>query len=396
MSTPTPRLGRNSFRAIADALAAEIASGEKAPGVFLGTERELQEQYGAGRSTIRKVLATLVDEGWAVNVPNKGVFAGRGLKPNQGNRIALVQNGTYVQRVLAERFAARLQEKGFELESVGGKADYPLEYALQQVLDGGYAGAIVWCFHPYPNAELVARLSRQVPVVALDHRMGRADTDVIGFDHEGAAYDVTTHLINQGCRRIGLTGMLDTLDITVHRIQGYMRAMFDHGLQPNASEFAFTWTSGQERAQDSLLESCLRGGSRPDGLLVLQDLFVPSAVAPALRAGLSLPHDLKIATIGDDIDIDIDGVGLTAAAFDWEMLVDRALTLLAQRLSDLHQPPKTITLPHRLIVRGSCGAPESLWTPNPHTLTGFQGAVPLPRPSYRFRSRWSVETRHTD
>jgi DNA-binding LacI/PurR family transcriptional regulator len=389
-----PRLGRNSYRKIADSLAAKIAAGEIAPGHFLGTERELQEAYGASRSTVRKVLSTLIEQGWAVSVPNKGVVAGRGLKPLSGTRIALVENGTYVQRVLRDRFQARLDTRGYSLNSIGGTDDYPLEYALQQVLDGDFSGALVWCFHAFPDPTLVEKLARQVPIVALDHRLGRADTDLVTFDHEAAGYEATAQLIRSGARRIGLTGMLDTLDITVARIQGYMRAMFEHDLNPNPADFVFTWTSGSIEHDTASLEMLLRSSSRPDAFLVLQDFCVPATVDAALRAGLSLPADLRLATIGDDLTLDVDGIGLTSVAFDWEVLVEQALQMLVNRINDLHQPPQTLTAPHRLIVRGSCGAPEAQWTPEPERLTGFQGVVPLPKPIHRYRLRWSVHREH--
>ena len=60
--------------------------------------------------------------------------------------------------------------------------------------------------------------------------------------------------------------------------------------------------------------------ARPDALFVLQDVFVPTVVECALRAGLSVPGDLRLATLGDDLDVTVDGVGMTAVAFDWEAL----------------------------------------------------------------------------
>ena len=95
------RIVRNGYREIVSALQARIEGSQFEAGAFLPTERELQQEFGAGRSTIRKALAELVELGWAQNVPNKGVVAGRGLRPVANGRIALVENGTFVQRVLA-------------------------------------------------------------------------------------------------------------------------------------------------------------------------------------------------------------------------------------------------------------------------------------------------------
>lgn len=391
VATKPGRLNRNGYREIVAALQARIESGQISAGNFIATEKELQDEFGAGRSTIRKVLSTLVEEGWAVNVPKKGVFAGRGLKAMPGNRIAFVENDTLVQKILGRRFESGLMQRGLQLSPIGGVENYPLEYALQQVLDGEYAGALVWCFHLDPDPELISRVTREIPVVALDHRLGRAETDLVTFDHEEAAFEATSHLIQQGCRRIGVTGMLDTLDVTVSRLRGYLRAMFQHDLQPLPNDFLFTHTSGLTEPRTESLEASLRSGNRPDGLLLLQDFCAPQIIECALRSGLSLPHDLKLAALGDDCSCSVDGMGLTSISFDWLTLADISLDLLKDRLQDLQRPAQIRTAPHKLIVRGLSGAPSSQWTPDAEqTFSAEQ--IGVPRRNHLYQSPWRPES----
>ena len=387
------RIVRNGYREIVSTLQARIEGSQVEVGAFLPTERELQQEFGAGRSTIRKALAELVDLGWAQSVPNRGVVAGRGLRPAANGRIALVENGTFVQRTLGARFETMLGKGGRHLVPVGGRPDYPMAYALQRVLDEEFAGAIIWSFDGFPDADLVSRVTRTLPIVALDHRLGAAETDLVTFDHEGAAYAATEALLAQGARRVGVTGMLDTLDITHARFRGYVHAMLAHGLQPDPSDFAFCSTSGDPTPRVEGLEARLRGGTRPDALLVLQDFCVPVVIEAALRAGLSLPRDLRLAAIGDDIDVSVDGIGMTAIAFDWEALAVEAFLLLDERLADLHRSPQVRTVPHRLVIRGLCGAPPSEWTPQPQSATGFRGELPIPRSAFDFTSGWHCQTR---
>lgn len=381
------RIIRNGYKEITATLRDRISSGMIAPGNYIATEKDLQQEFGAGRSTIRKVLSVLVEEGWAVNVPKKGVFAGRGLKRVPSSTIAFVENDTFVHKILGMRYEAGLKERGLRMKHVGGQENFPLEYALQQVLDGQYAGALIWCFHVSPDMDLVSRLIKELPVVALDHKLGKGETDMVTFDHEGAAYEATKHLIDQGCQRIGITGMLDTLDVTNARILGYMRAMFDHDLQPDPRDYQFIFTSGMSIPRTEALSELLRSTSRPDGLLVLQDFCASAVVESALRAGLSLPTDLKLATLGDEFDVSVDGLGLTAVSFDWLALADLSLDLLKVRLQDLHRQPQTRVAPHKLIVRGLSGAPQSQWTPEedqPHP----EAAHGLSKPHHQYQSSW--------
>ncbi len=56
---PIPR-----YRSIAEQLRAEIVSGEASAGGALPTEADLVARYGASRSTVRKALTVLKQEGW--------------------------------------------------------------------------------------------------------------------------------------------------------------------------------------------------------------------------------------------------------------------------------------------------------------------------------------------
>lgn len=386
------RIGRNGYVDIVEVLRQRLMSSDMIPGQFIATEKELQQEFGAGRSTIRKVLAELVEEGWAVNVPKKGVFVGRGIRPSQSNTIAFLENGTYVQSLLGARFEELGVSANLEVERIGRTADYPFGYALQKVLDGDYAGALIWGFAIDPDENAVNKLTRSVPVVALDHKLGQSDTDIVRFDHERAGYELTTHLIQQGCKRIGITGMLDTLETTIARLQGVLTACFSHGIQPNPEDFQFVSTSGDTKPKVGGLHRLFREGSRPDGMVILHDFLAPSVVETALRCGLSLPHDLKLGMIGDDFSVDVDGLGMTSIRFDWNQLSLEAFDLLQERLADLQRPPVVRTLPFELAVRGLCGAVgRDLESPRkdlsiPHTFSysnPWRVQPSLPRPQSR-------------
>ncbi|MES1227501.1 MAG: winged helix-turn-helix domain-containing protein, partial [Armatimonadota bacterium] len=55
---------RNSFLNIAQTLQSRIESGEIEKGRLLPTEREIQEEFGVSRSTVRRALARLTETGW--------------------------------------------------------------------------------------------------------------------------------------------------------------------------------------------------------------------------------------------------------------------------------------------------------------------------------------------
>ncbi len=362
------RIARNGFRNITASLRDRIEAGEFIAGAYLPTERELQAGFGASRATVRKALAALIDSGWAFNVPKKGVVATRGLKPGLSKNIAFVHIDDFSLTSLNELLARLLEEKGLNLVHFWGPTNQPMEDALRRAAEENFAGAFVWSYKGFPDGDLLRMAAGQLPIIALDHRIGDLEADLVTFDHEAAAYEATEMLVQAGCKVIGITGMLDMLEITHHRICGYMRAMFDYGLQPLTNDFLFTYTSGMQEPDTSGLLHRLSSSDRPDGLLVLQDILVPATAKAIQSAGLSLSNDLKLSTIGVVLQPEVRESIVAGIELDWQSLAHQAVGLLTERLEYLHRPPKVCYAPHGLTVGPVCdSAPENLQTPDPST-----------------------------
>lgn len=394
MQRKAARIARNGFLDITANLRARIEAGEIGSGDYLPTERELQAQFAASRTTIRKALARLVDLGVAKNVPNKGVIAGSHASRVTGSdQIALIDEGTYLLKLIGADLSDLLIREGLHLVQLAQSWHYPMEYSLQRVMDQEFAGAIVWSYKEFLDHSLVTMAAKHVPIVALDHALEGVETDQVTLDHEAAAYTATEQLIKNGCKRIGVTGMLDMLDITHKRLRGYMRAMFAHDLQPEPRNFVFTFTSTESLPhQTDLLEFRLQSDDRPDGLVVLQDFCVPRVLECILQCGLSVPHDVKLVTLGDDVEVTVDGIGLTAVAFEWHALAQHAVQLLLDRMADPRRPVQVRYAPHRLIVRGMCGAPPEQWTTEPPGPALVAGQSSFPRSHFVFSSTASSKS----
>lgn len=67
-------MGREVWKSIKDALAAQIANGELAPGTRLPTEIELCRTYEAGRHSVRRAVQALAVEGKLRVVQGSGTF----------------------------------------------------------------------------------------------------------------------------------------------------------------------------------------------------------------------------------------------------------------------------------------------------------------------------------
>jgi DNA-binding GntR family transcriptional regulator len=62
------------YRQLADALRAQIVSGDLPPGRRMPSETELEQASGLARGTIRKSIETLREDGLIITVKGKGSF----------------------------------------------------------------------------------------------------------------------------------------------------------------------------------------------------------------------------------------------------------------------------------------------------------------------------------
>lgn len=62
------------YRQLAAILKARIARGDWAPGRRMASENDLVQQYGLARTTVRRAIAVLVEDGAVTVVPQRGTF----------------------------------------------------------------------------------------------------------------------------------------------------------------------------------------------------------------------------------------------------------------------------------------------------------------------------------
>ena len=341
---------QKSYHSIASDLVAKINAGLFAEGTFLPIERDLISVYGVTRTTIRRALAALVEEGHGQLVPNKGVLAVRKSAPGS-KAIAFIDGSTLVLRSLYAQLNAAFLNLDYHLVHIDSQL-IGLENALLFAQDRHLEGAFVWSFEGFPDVELLERIQAGMPIVALDHRLGSFDSDIVTFDYFQMAQDATGHLIRSGRKRVAVTGMLDMLDTTHDRFSGYMRGQFVNGRSPDVRDFVFCHTSGYAEPNYEQLMNRLRDPDRPDALFVMQDEFVPGVVDAVLQCGLSIPGDIAVATIGDDVVVTVEGQEVTAVRCDWEGFSQEAMNLMLKRIREPAGPRMRIVGRHELVPGG--------------------------------------------
>lgn len=348
------------YQAIAEELRKRIRDGSSVPGSLFPTERELREEFSVSRSTVRRALKALIDSGWAESSPNRGVLAKQGPAPGRTTNVAYVDHGQSIHRYLFFLVGRLLQHRGYHLVHVDSEilgVEGALEYAAEQ----GFSAAFVWSKKGYPDPERLRKVQSEIPIIAINHGLPAFPTDLVTEDNFGGGRVAACHLARHGRKRIAISGMMDMLDINHERFSGYLMGQFDCGLSPSPRDFLFCFTSGMETPDMQPLVRRLHDPDRPDAIFVLQDMFARDVVDAVFQAGLRIPEDVAVIAFGTDAPLRIDDIGLSVVAIDMEAIAEALVERFTSRMESPLRPPAVVSLPVRLVVRGSCGEPAAEW-----------------------------------
>lgn len=352
-----------SYRDVADSLRDRIRNGEHRPGNLLPTERELQVTFGVSRSTVRRALQNLVESGWAETRPNRGTVGVLGRQNPTSTFVGFVDDANVAHQSLFFRLSSVLEKRGLHLAMVDS-AGRGTEAALEACAERGFGAAVVWSKTGTPNLERLEAVAGQIPIVAVDHSLRGFRCDLIKAQMYEGARHMVRHLVSMGRRRIAITGWMDGLDTSQERFAGYLHGLYEAEIQPQARNFVpFAPNDGDIDLE--LLNYRLRQPDRPDAVFMTSDVHVAAVAECIQAAGLRIPEDVALVGAGNDVPYRVGSVALTTLAIDWDDVAEVIAERLILRSRAPHAEPVEQSVPVRLIVRGTCGAPRSEWTDFP-------------------------------
>ncbi|MEO6805920.1 MAG: LacI family DNA-binding transcriptional regulator [Edaphobacter sp.] len=194
----------------------------------------------------------------------------------------------------------------------------------------------------------------RTPYLLFDRNFPHLAAHFVGTDDVKVGEMATKHLIGIGRNRIAHIGGKNTSP-SFDRLRGYRNALTDGGL--TVPERYIVVRERMEESGDVVgfqaMQELLKLQSKPDAVFCYNDLTAVGAIDATLKAGLRVPEDIAFIGCGNlryanylrvplsSIDHGTAELGRIAGEF--------ALELSAKP----EQPPKSVLIPSRLVVRES-------------------------------------------
>jgi LacI family transcriptional regulator len=328
------------------------------------TLREVAARAGVSRATVSLVLresplvAAETRERVRVAVHELGYTYHRGaamMRASRSHTIGLIvtdiTNPFFGE--MAVGVDAAMDEAGYVSFLVSTDEDLGRqERFLRRMREQGVDG-VVLCPAVGTPPELIRRLHEwRVPCVQALRRVGNeAPGDHAAADNRLGLEQVVEHLVHLGHQRIAYLGDNLGSSVSRDRREGFNAAMRRHGLDTGPMIKVPVSRQAGAEAMGALLD----GATPPTAVVCFNDVVAFGAMLGLERRGLRAGRDMAVTGVDDLPESAQCEPGLTTVSTLPRQVGVEAGRLLLRRIAEPERTPEQVTLPTRLMVRGSCG-----------------------------------------
>lgn len=197
-------------------------------------------------------------------------------------------------------------------------------------------------------------LKKGIPVVLFDrireHPEFRCTTVVI--DNRKAGYEMTSHLLEQGCRRILFISDNRISNVYHERFYGYKEALRENGV-PFDPEMAIEDILNEASGKRTV-DLIRTMKPMPDAIFAANDVSAAAILSELKNAGIRVPGDMAVAGFNNVQISRVVEPGLTTVHYPGVEMGEVAATTLIEMIQKKPPPVhRHIVLEHQLIIRDS-------------------------------------------
>ncbi|CAN2924519.1 GntR family transcriptional regulator [Streptococcus dysgalactiae] len=329
----------------------QIESGRLQIGDRLPTEKELSEQFSVSRITSKRALVELEQEGLITRSRGKGSFVAENqvTSPGANKDLLLIlpfasdyELGDYAKGIMTS-----IAETGYRLM---------VQLASTVRLDtlSDYAGIIYYPEDVNHSIDFLFYCDRHhIPLVLLDKSLDLFQFPAVVADNKGGAYQLTQHLIDQGCDQIWFvaTESFGEVSSVRDRYLGYLAAMAETSLP--SSYFPKEKAETSDAYLNRLVTVLSEMTDSKTGLVVENDGLAIQLIQKSIQAGLSIPDQVAIVGFDNSQASRLLHPKLSTAAQDFYQMGQEAARLLLQKIESPQKAVTSCQLPVQLFIRES-------------------------------------------
>jgi GntR family transcriptional regulator, arabinose operon transcriptional repressor len=358
--------GAPKYRQILDALKDAIAAGEYGSGQRLPSESELVKVFSASRVTVNRALRELQLMGLIERRAGSGSYVRPSLTTGYTFGLLIPELGlTEIFEPICRGMAeTQLDEHhvllwgkspGDSLSLENDAKDVCQQWIAKKVSGVFFAPVELTGHADESNRRMMGFLEQAgIPVVLIDRDLvpfpERSSHDLVGIDNRRAAYVLTRHLIDVGCRRLVFVARHRSAPNCVARSVGFREAVVDAGLDFRPD---FIRLAARPEDRDEISE--VLSVCQPDGIVCANDYTAAQLMRTLESLSIKVPDQVRLAGFDDVKYASLLPVALTTIHQPCSAIGTAAVRAMIERLLNPGLPARDILLDFKLVVRESSG-----------------------------------------
>lgn len=327
------------YESIRRELQARIENGELQEGDRIVPEIDLAKQLGVSRSTARKALQCLTDDGFISRTAGRGSFVlprnHRGRMP--GSRVLELA-------VCASDIDGPGSElaRGFLCEALGAGCAaiaWPWQ-GTGETWPHGASGCAVWGSGEGQAAYIGAANRAGTPIVVIDDPSAKPNYDRVQFDHEGLACALAAELALKGHRSVAVLAESNARPGAAARLAAFRNALADAGVSV-PDDLVINEPSNERGDVQLDLLGILGRRERPTALACLHETFSPWVLRAVQELGYTVGKDIELALA---IDANEPAPACITVQLDAAQAGREAAKMLLRRLESPQLAPQSATV----------------------------------------------------
>lgn len=195
-------------------------------------------------------------------------------------------------------------------------------------------------------------LNKDIPVIFFDRVADCRGCMNVVIDNYRAGYEATSHLLQQGCKRIVHLGGNMLRNVYSERFRGFKQALKDYNVE--FDENLLFVTDMSEKAGIEVAGKILNMKHHPDGIFTANDTTAVSVIVELEKAGIRIPDEISIVGFNNEPISQFVQPNLTTVDYPAREIGEIAANSLIGQLKNSQTTNlSTIVLKHNLIVRNS-------------------------------------------
>lgn len=208
-------------------------------------------------------------------------------------------------------------------------------------------------FEPFFRKKIPVVFFDRVEEYGPDTTSGTPSGIQVVIDNFKAAYDATTHLIQQNCTRIAHSTANLQRNVYALRLGGYRQALHDHSL-PYIPEWTFVNDQSRESIH-AMVHQLVRMDPRPDAVFLTNDFCAAICIQVLRELGLRIPQDIAVVGFNNDTISQLMEPQITTINYPGNEIGEVAARCLIDQLDKPAEPNlhRRIVINSELIIRDS-------------------------------------------